>query len=62
MHLAPGTVIGGDFAVERPLGRGGMGVVYLARQRSANRLPALELLDGGGVAGRFELQQGGGKP
>ncbi len=43
MELAPGTEIAG-YRVDRVIGRGGMGVVYLAEQRSLNRMVALKVV------------------
>jgi serine/threonine-protein kinase len=42
--LATGELVGGCYRVERELGRGAMGVVYLARDEWLNRMTALKIV------------------
>ena len=44
MAIAPGSVFAGRYAIEELLGRGGMGVVYRARDRQIDELVAIKLL------------------
>ncbi|MBI5533991.1 MAG: protein kinase [Deltaproteobacteria bacterium] len=60
-ELQPGTLFAGDFVVGRLLGRGGMGAVYVAQQRSTNVARALkvmrpELLPDARLRARFERE------
>jgi protein-disulfide isomerase len=43
-ELASGTLLGADFRIERQLGTGGMGAVYVARQLSTGRDRALKVM------------------
>ena len=59
--LRPGTVIGGDYRVERKLSEGGMGAVFVAEQISTGAKRALkiirpELLDAPKLRQRFEQE------
>ena len=54
--LALQTALAGEYSLERELGRGGMGVVYLAREVQLNRLVAIKVLPGA-MAERPELRE-----
>ncbi len=59
--LAVGTVLGGDFRLERPLSSGGMGAVYIATQlstgaRRAVKVMRAELLGDAKLRERFEQE------
>lgn len=42
MHLAPGTVLVGNYRIERILGQGGFGITYLATDLALDRLVAIK--------------------
>ncbi|MBA2662983.1 MAG: protein kinase [Bradymonadaceae bacterium] len=42
--LSPGTVVDGRYTIVRPLGRGGMGVVFVADHQASGRQVALKLI------------------
>ena len=54
--LALQAALAGEYSLERELGRGGMGVVYLAREVQLNRLVAIKVLPAA-LAERGELRE-----
>ena len=55
--VAPGGAPFGEFELLGELGRGGMGVVFKARDRSLNRVVAIKMILPGALPGPSELQR-----
>ncbi len=45
MHIGPGITVGGKYVLERPLARGGMGSVWVARHAKLGSTVAVKFLD-----------------
>jgi serine/threonine protein kinase len=57
VHLEPGAIFADRYVVERSLGAGGMGTVYLARDRNTGQDIALKLLHTEHIAGQDGLKR-----